>query len=93
MLLPEYRGRGLGHRFFDYREAQARAAGFAWSCFAGVIRPADHPMRPAEYRPLDPFWRKRGYAPLDGAIERFSWTDLGETGETVKDLQVWLKKL
>ncbi|WP_172332402.1 GNAT family N-acetyltransferase [Mangrovicoccus sp. HB161399] len=93
VLLPEYRGQGLGHRFFDYREDQARAAGFDWSCFAGVIRPADHPMRPADYRPLDPFWRKRGYAPLEGATERFRWKDLGETEETEKELQVWLKKL
>ncbi|WP_138468313.1 GNAT family N-acetyltransferase [Poseidonocella sp. HB161398] len=93
VLLPEYRGQGIGHRFFDYREAQAREAGFAWSCFAGVIRPADHPMKPAAYRPLDPFWRARGYDPLPGAIERFTWKDVGDSAETKKELQVWLKKL
>ncbi|MBE3636708.1 GNAT family N-acetyltransferase [Mangrovicoccus sp. HB182678] len=93
VLLPEYRGRGIGHMFFDHRESHARRAGYRWSCFAAVIRPQAHPMRPPDYRPLDPFWRKRGYAPLGGAVERFSWTDLGEAEESVKELQIWLKQL
>ena len=31
VLLPDYRGRGVGHRFFDLREAHARAMGRALS--------------------------------------------------------------
>ena len=60
VLLPDYRGRGLGHAFFDGREAQARALGRRFSAFCSVMRPADHPSRPAGYRPLDGFWRGRG---------------------------------
>ncbi|ETD81034.1 GNAT family N-acetyltransferase [Rhodobacter capsulatus] len=93
VLLPEYRGRGLGHAFFDAREAHARALGRRFSAFCAVIRPADHPLRPATYRPLDAFWRKRGYAPLPGVIAHFRWTDLGQTGETAKPLQFWGRKL
>ncbi|MFO1166322.1 MAG: GNAT family N-acetyltransferase, partial [Paracoccus sp. (in: a-proteobacteria)] len=33
VLLPEYRGHGLGHAFFDGREAQARALGRRYSAF------------------------------------------------------------
>jgi GNAT superfamily N-acetyltransferase len=93
VLLPAYRGRGLGHSFFDAREDAARALGRRAVVFCAVIRPDDHPARPAAARTLDPFWRGRGYAPLSGAVARFSWRDLGAAVETEKDLQVWLKEL
>ena len=57
VLLPHYRGRGIGHAFFDHREAHAKAHGYGISAFCGVIRPSDHPLRPANYQPLDPFWQ------------------------------------
>lgn len=93
VLLPAYRGRGIGHRFFDLREAHARALGRRWSAFCAIVRPPDHPSRPADYRPLDPFWRKRGYAPVEDAIARFTWREHGETEETEKPLQLWMRAL
>ncbi|WP_406870052.1 GNAT family N-acetyltransferase [Thioclava sp. 'Guangxiensis'] len=89
VLLPEYRGQGLGHAFFDAREAHARKLGRAYSAFCSVIRQGNHPLKPAGYRPLDGFWHKRGYRPMPGVIADFRWTDLGETAETVKQLQFW----
>lgn len=93
VLLRAYRGHGLGHAFFDAREDHARALGARWSAFCSVIRPADHPMRPAHYWPLDAFWRKRGYAPLPGVVAQFAWKDLGQATETEKTLQFWMKSL
>lgn len=93
VLLPEYRGRGIGHAFFDQREAHARGLGRKHTAFCGVIRPADHPARPADYLPLDPFWRKRGYEKLDGVVAEYSWKDLGDNAETAKPLQFWMRKL
>lgn len=93
VLLADYRGHGIGHRFFDLREGHARALGFARCAFCGVMRPADHPLRPADYRPLDGFWRKRGYAPLDGVIAEFRWKDIDRPGETAKPLQFWMRDL
>ncbi len=93
ILLPAYRGQGLGHAFFDAREAHARALGRTHAAFCSVIRPPDHPARPAAYRPLDAFWRKRGYAPLPGVVAHYRWQDLGEAAETEKPLQVWLRAL
>lgn len=93
VLLPEYRGHGVGHAFFEHREAHARRLGRTHVAFCSVIRPADHPARPETYRPLDGFWRKRGYAKVPGAVAEFSWKDLGETDETRKPLQFWMRKL
>ena len=93
VLLPDYRGRGVGHRFFDLREGHARALGRRYCCFCGVVRPADHPLRPAGYAPLDPFWRKRGYAPVAGAVAAFRWKDVDRATETAKPLQFWMRAL
>ena len=93
VLLPEYWGQGIGHRFFDLREDHARALGRSHSAFCAVIRPADHPLRPADYRPLDGFWRARGYAPVPGAVAHFGWQDIGQPSETSKPMQVWLRAL
>ncbi len=93
VLLPDYRGQGVGHKFFDLREAHARALGFPKCAFCGVQRPTDHPLRPENYRPLDVFWRARGYEPLPGVIAQFSWKDIGEDGETLKPLQFWIRNL
>jgi GNAT superfamily N-acetyltransferase len=93
VLLEAYRGRGLGHAFFDQREAQARLHGARAATFCGVIRPEDHPARPADFSPLDSFWAKRGYAKIPGLIANFSWADIGEEGESEKPMQYWMKAL
>lgn len=93
VLLPAYRGAGVGHAFFDAREAHAGEAGFTACVFASVIRPLSHPMRPDWPRDLAPFWRKRGYQPLNGVVATFAWTDIGETLETDKRLQFWHRAL
>jgi len=93
VLLPEYRGRGLGHRFFDAREDHARELGRHYCAFCAVVRPEDHPLRPADYRPLDGFWRKRGYEKLEGVQASYRWKDLDQTQETDHWLQFWIREL
>jgi GNAT superfamily N-acetyltransferase len=90
LLLPDYRGRGLGHAFFDLREGHARQLGRRHSAFCRVVRPDAHPSHPEDYRPLDGFWRKRGYRPLKGVMATFSWKDVGALHETAKPMQFWL---
>jgi GNAT superfamily N-acetyltransferase len=93
VLLPTYRGQGAGHVFFAQREAFAVHEGFAVSAFCAVQRAKEHPARPDDYRPLDGFWRKRGYQPLPGAVANFSWRDVGDAGESLKGLQFWSKEI
>ena len=93
VLDPAYRGQGIGHRFFDEREAHARRLGFGEAAFCAVIRPDTHPLKPVDYAPLDPFWRKRGYEKLEGVVVTFPWRDVGENEETDKPMQVWHRNL
>mgnify|MGYP002621177398 FL=1 len=93
VLQKRYRGQGVGVRFFEERERAAIEDGFSSCIFSAVIRPRDHPLRPADYTPLDAFWRKRGYRRLDGFVTGFSWRDVGETEETQKPMEFWIKQL
>ena len=94
VLLKSHRGHGLGHAFFDGREAQAKKlGGFTHSSFCRVVRPDDHPLKPKDYAPLDPFWRKRGYAPVDGIVATYDWKDIDQPGETSHEMQFWMKTL
>ena len=94
VLLSGHRGGGAGHAFFDHREAQARElGGFKYSTFCRVVRPEDHPLKPKDYRALDGFWRKRGYAPAPGLVAHFAWKDIDQSVETEKALQFWIRDL
>lgn len=94
LLLPEYRGCGLGHRFFDEREAWARhLGGYSHTCFCAVQRPDNHPARRAGYRPLHAFWENRGYRRRDSVTARYRWQDVGDNDETYKTLVFWIREL
>ena len=94
VLLPAYRGHGIGVRFFEEREAHAsRFGGVDWCTFCAVERPTDHSRRPADYVPLDSFWKKRGYTHHPELRTSFTWQDLDESGESPKPLSFWMKRI
>jgi len=92
VLDKNYRGLGIGVRFFEQREAHANdLGGFKYICFCCVERPADHPRRPADYVPLDQFWTKRGYVKHPELHTTYIWKDLDDVNETPKPMTFWLK--
>jgi len=94
VLLPEYRGRGLGQRFFAEREAHVRGLGrFEIACFCAVQRPTDHPRRPVGYAPLDALWNRQGFVRHPELQTTFSWQDLDEDQASPKPMVFWLKPL
>lgn len=94
VLLPAWRGRSLGHRFFDEREGHARRLGrFDATAFCAVDRAADDPRRPAGHLDNDAFWRKRGYARRQDLQATLSWAEHGESAETPKTLTFWTRPL
>ncbi|AWT34417.1 GNAT family acetyltransferase [Deinococcus arenae] len=92
VLLPEYRGRGLGHAFFDGREAHARTLGLGVTAFCAVQRPGDHPLRPRPYRPLNAFWAARGYVERPDLQTTLAWPDVGEGQDTPKPMRFWVRR-
>jgi GNAT superfamily N-acetyltransferase len=93
VLLPAYRRRGLGHAFFDCREAHARALGrFATTAFCSVERSQHDPRRPHDYRPNDLFWTGRGYQRQPGMTVHLQWHELGR-GELEHELSFWTREL
>lgn len=94
VLLPRYRGQGLGVRFFIEREAYAHKLGaFHYCAFCAVERPNGHPRRPADYKPLHGFWRNRGFLHQPSLRTSYTWRDLDEQEESPKTLSFWLKEL
>jgi GNAT superfamily N-acetyltransferase len=94
VLLPAYRGHGLGKRFFEARESHTqKLGGFSWAAFCAVQRPKDHPLRPSHYRDLDAFWQARGYEKRPELNTFFSWQEIAEELETPKPMTFWLKNI
>ncbi|WP_137124417.1 GNAT family N-acetyltransferase [Roseomonas sp. HF4] len=91
VLLPDYRGRGAGVRFFEMREAHARGLGLEAAAFCAVTRNDNDPRRPAGYVPLDAFWRKRGYARRADISVVFDWREVGDDRATLHALGFWAK--
>jgi GNAT superfamily N-acetyltransferase len=93
VVLPAFRGRGIGVRFFEEREKAALQQRFTTTLFASVIRPAAHPAHPAGYQPLDSFWMRRGYERMPGLTAHYSWRDVGDAEETPKPMEFWRRHL
>ncbi|MDD2769035.1 MAG: GNAT family N-acetyltransferase [Methylococcus sp.] len=94
VLLKEYRGRGIYKQFFDGRESHARRLGrFDYCSFCCVQRPDDHPLRPADYVPLDAIWSRFGYVKHPELVTTYAWKDVDRTEETDKPMVFWLKPL
>lgn len=93
VLLPAYRGRGVGHAFFDHREAHARVLGrFDLTAFCAVDRDPADPRRPAGHRDNDAFWTKRGYTRQPGMTMRLHWNETGH-GAIEHALTFWTRRL
>ncbi|MDI1313129.1 GNAT family N-acetyltransferase [Prosthecobacter sp.] len=92
ILLPAYRGQGIGKEFFVRREAHVRKLGLKFSTFCAVDRPAEDPLRPEGYRPLDEFWCSQGYVKRPELQATFVWQEIGEETESPKTLTFWTKE-
>jgi GNAT superfamily N-acetyltransferase len=94
VLLKEYRGKGIGLRFFEERENWVKRLGrFEKMVFCGVVRSVNHHRKPANYLPLDNFWKKQGFMKTENTVCEISWQDLDETAESPKMLHFWYKDL
>lgn len=92
ILLPEYRGLGLGKKFFDLREDHAHNTlkdSLKFTAFCAVNRKE---QAPTNYQSPEFLWRKRGYTKHPELVATFNWKDIGEKEVTPKSLTFWLKE-
>lgn len=92
VLLRDYRGAGVGGRFFDAREAHALSfPGIRWTTFCAVDRAADDPRRPAGHIGNESLWTRRGYARQPGLAMQLPWRETGQIEATPKTLTFWMR--
>ncbi len=92
VLKKAYRGQGIGSAFFREREAWVQILDrFKLITFCAVVRPDNHPRRPADYVPHHAFWKKEGFQPTQNLTCEISWQDLDEDAESPKSLLFWYK--
>jgi GNAT superfamily N-acetyltransferase len=92
VLDAHWRGHGVGHAFFDGREAHAKSRGYRAACFCAVVRSTDDPRRPADYSPLDTFWAKRGYHRLPGVEAVYDWPEIEGGPSLPHPMAYWIKE-
>jgi GNAT superfamily N-acetyltransferase len=91
VLLSSWRGKGIGHAFFDKREQFAASLGYTITAFCAVDREPAHMARPVNYRPLDPFWKRRGYSRRPGLQVQYAWREIGAASEQMNTLTFWTR--
>lgn len=90
VLLPEYRGQGIGKIFMQKRAEFAVSLGRKYAAFCSVIREAKPPK---SYNSPELLWQKMGFTKHPELVSHFSWKDIGDDIETKKPLVYWLKSL
>ena len=93
LLLKNYRSRGIGHHFFDAREAHVQHnKKYKHICFYTPDYPDNDP-KPKDYIPLLDFWRKRGYIHHPEMKCHLPWKEEGDACPSLKQMSFWIKDL
>jgi hypothetical protein len=56
------------------------------------VRPDDHPLRPANFLPIERFLKRTGFKALPGVMATFTWPELDGVSRD-QQMQFWLKPL
>mgnify|MGYP001309564430 CR=1 FL=1 len=93
LLYPAYRNRGLGMQLLSNLEVQIRSLGsYRYLTCATVVRPDDHPQRPANYLLIERFLKRTGFIALPEVTATFAWRETdGVSREHL--MQFWIKVL
>lgn len=89
VLLPRYRGQGLGNQLFELRKEFAEKKGFQKFCFCSVEREENDPRKPLDASDLKGFWKQKGFSPTELFLQ-LSWKENGEVESSCKSLRIYV---
>jgi GNAT superfamily N-acetyltransferase len=93
MLDAPHRGQGVLRLFHELHEQTARENGMRFTTLMTVNRPENHPLRPAEYTPMDVLLDHFGYTKIPHCEINIEWPQV-DTGRIESNtLSVWQKDL
>jgi GNAT superfamily N-acetyltransferase len=93
LFYPAYRNRGLGLRLVAQILQQISFLGtYRYLTCATVVRPDDHPLRPADYISIDRFLAHTGFNPLPGITTSFTWLETDGVKRS-HPMNFWIKEL
>jgi GNAT superfamily N-acetyltransferase len=94
ILLPEYRGQGIGKKFFTGMEAGIKNFN-QYSCiaFCAIERDISHPKKPKNYQSLDEYYKKHGYKKHPELVAKIPWAEIGSAEKINHTLVFWLKNI
>lgn len=94
LLLPEYRGRGLGKQMYlKFEEMVRKKENFKSICLSKISELESHPRMPAQYKSLDTFWAKLGFKRLNNVHFSVVWLNVGDQEESSHKMVYWIKTL
>jgi len=93
MLNAAHRGQGVLRAFHELHEQAAREGGMRFTTLMTVDRPESHPLRPAEYTPMDVLLTHFGYEKIPGCAITIEWPQIDTGQDELNVLSVWQKDL
>lgn len=90
VLLPEFRGRGIGRELMMRRIRFAeRLSQYKAIVFCAIDRSMDTSPPPPSYRSPERLWRAAGFKPLSGVSAQFSWKEIGALETSNHPMLFW----
>jgi GNAT superfamily N-acetyltransferase len=93
MVRADSRGRGLGIKLLSKMLDLINRSRFKTACFYTVDRGTNHPLQPLNYESSERLWKRVGFVKDPEVPVYFRWKDFGDSTETNKPMNVWIKKL
>lgn len=94
IILPEHRGKNLSKKLFDALETYAQEQGYTSASF--ITESHDiHPLKPLDYKSLDPLWSSLQYKKT-GLTSYGSWQTHQPDGSIARQrhsAEIWFKNL
>ncbi len=92
LLLKDYRGRGWGKKIYlEFEYAVDETENFKKMCFCKIDESNQTNLKPENYKPLDKFWKKKGFNKCDDITVIVNWKNVGELDDSPHKLVYWLK--